>query len=150
MTLQEVNHLLERLVSETTKKSEIKVYEKFLHVLNELRTREFSEDEIQSIETELESLNLKSDPENRKNYFNKALKQFKKFLRDTFSFTSKGYYSNLGIALGSSFGVLFGVMFLLGFERSLGISYGISIGLLIGIFVGQYMDSRAKAAGNLI
>jgi hypothetical protein len=48
------------------KKSEIKVYEKFLHILTELKNREFSKDEIQSIETELDKFNLASIPENRK------------------------------------------------------------------------------------
>lgn len=150
MTLQEANHLLEGLKAAATKPSEIKVYEKFLHILNELENRGFSIDEMRSIETELGNLNLKSNPGNRKKYFNNALKQFNKFLKDTFSLTSKGYYTNLWIALGSSFGALFGVVILSGFERSLGICFGISIGLLIGLFVGQYLDAQAKAAGNLI
>ena len=63
MTLQEAYNLFESLKTTTTKKYEIKVYEKFLHVLTELKNREFSKDEIHSIETELE--NLKSNPENR-------------------------------------------------------------------------------------
>jgi uncharacterized membrane protein len=98
----------------------------------------------------LDNLNLKSNPENRKKYFKKALRKFEKYLKDTFSLTSKGHYTNLGIALGSSIGVLFGVLFLWSFERSLGISFGISFGLLVGILVGRYMDSQVIAAGNLI
>ena len=72
MTLQAAYNFFESIKTETTKKSEIKVYEKFLHILSGLKIREFSENEIQSIETELESLNLKSNPENRKKYFKKA------------------------------------------------------------------------------
>ena len=150
MTLQKAYNFFESLKTETTKTSETKVYEKFLHVLRELKNREFSKDEIQSIETELDNLNLKSNPENRKKYFKKALRKFEKYLKDTFSLTSKGHYTNLGIALGSSIGVLFGVLFLWSFERSLGISFGISFGLLAGILVGRYMDSQVIAAGNLI
>ncbi len=150
MKLQEAYNFFESLKNETSKKYEIKVYEKFLHVLNELKNRTFSKVEIQSIETELDSLNLKSKPENRKKYYKKVLSKFEKYLMDTFSLTSKGYYTSLGIAFGSSFGVIFGVLFFWSFERSLGISYGISIGLLIGIIVGRYMDSQVKASGNLI
>ncbi len=65
-----------------------------------MKIREFSKDEIQSIETELGNLSLKSNPENRKKYFKKALTKFEKYLKDTFSLTSKGYYAELGIALG--------------------------------------------------
>lgn len=150
MTLQEATNFFESLKTETAKTSETKIYEKFLHVLRELKNRAFSKDEIQSIETELDSLNLESNPENRRKHFRKAFRKFEKYLKDTFSLTSKGHYTNLGIALGSSFGVLVGVVLLSIFERSLGISYGISFGLLVGILAGRYMDSQVKAAGNLI
>lgn len=60
MTLQEANNFFEGLKIEKANKSEIKLYEKFLYILNELTNREFSEDEVQSIERELDSLNLQS------------------------------------------------------------------------------------------
>ncbi len=150
MTLQEAYNFFESLKIETTKKSEIKIYEKFLHILSELKIREFSEDEIQSIETELDRLNLESNPENKKKYFKKALTKFEKYLKDTFSLTSKGYYAELGIALGMTWGVVAGILIGERFEKSLGISLGISIGMLIGIFVGRHMDSQAKAAGKML
>jgi len=150
MTLQEAYNFFESLKTETIKKSEIKVYEKFVYILSELKVREFSQDEIHSIETELVSLNLASNPENRKKYFKKALSKFEKYLKDTFSLTSKGYYAKLGITLGSTFGVVLGVLIGERFERSLGISLGISIGMLIGIFVGRHMDSQAKATGKML
>ena len=56
MTLQEAYNFFESLKTETTKKSEIKVYEKFLHILSELKIREFTTDEILSIERELDRL----------------------------------------------------------------------------------------------
>ncbi len=149
MTLQEAYNFFESLKIETTKKSEIKIYEKFLHILSELKIREFSEDEIQSIETELDRLNLESNPENKKKYFKKVLTKFEKYLKDTFSLTSKGYYAELGIALGMTWGVVAGILIGERFEKSLGISLGISIGMLIGIFVGRYIDSQAKAAGKM-
>ena len=150
MTLQQAYNFFESLKTETTKKYEIKVYEKFLHMLTELKIREFSKEDIQSIETELENLNIKSNPENRKKYFKKALTKFEKYLKDTFSLTSKGYYAELGITLGMTFGVVLGVLIGQRFEKSLGISLGISLGMLIGVFVGRHMDSQAKAAGNML
>jgi len=150
MTLQEAITIFESLKTETTKKSEIKVYEKFLHILTELKVRTFSKDEIQSIETELGRLNLKSNPENRKKYFKKALAKFEKYLKDTFSLTSKGHYTNLYSGLGLSFGLLFGVVFLSSWERSLGISMGLIGGMLIGLIIGQSMDSQAKATGKML
>jgi hypothetical protein len=150
MTLQEAYNFFESLKSETTKKYEIKVYEKFLHILSELKIREFSKDDIQSIETELNRLNLESNPGNRKKYYKKALSKFENYLKDTFSLTSKGHYTNLGVAYGSLLGSLVGVLISQYFERSLAISYGISFGMVIGLLVGRYMDSQAKVAGNVL
>jgi len=150
MTLQEAYNFFENLSTETTKKYEIKVYEKFLHILSKLKNREFSKDEIQSIETEFDRLNLESNPGNRKKYFKKALSKFEIFLKDTFSLTFKGYYTNLGIAYGSLFGSLAGVLISQRSEGTLAISYGISFGMLIGLLVGRYMDSQAKVAGNVL
>lgn len=50
MTLHEAQTLFERLKTKTTSQSEIKVYDKILHILTELKSREFSPEEIQSIE----------------------------------------------------------------------------------------------------
>ena len=150
MTLLEANNFFESLKTETTKKYEIKVYEKFLHILSELKNREFSKDDIQSIETELENLNLDSNPENRKKYFKKALGKFEKYLKETFSLTSKEYYQKLYGGLGLLVGLLFGLVFLSSLERSLGITLGLVGGMVVGSLIGRNMDAQAKAAGNML
>ena len=150
MTLQEAYNFFESLKIETTKKSEIRIYEKFLHILSELKNRDFTTDEIQSIETELDSLNLKSNPENRKKYFGKALHKLNEYLKSTFSLIPGGYYVTYGIAFGVAFGPVLGVLFGQFFEKSLGISIGISIGIIVGLLAGQYLDSQAKAAGRIL
>ena len=150
MTLQEAYNFFESLKTETTKKYEIKVYEKFLHILSELKNREFSKDDIQSIETELENLNLDSNPENRKKYFKKALGKFEKYLKETFSLTSKEYYQKLYGGLGLLVDLLLGLVFLSSLERSLGITLGLVGGMVVGSLIGRNMDAQAKAAGNML
>ena len=143
MTFQETCDFFESLKAETTKKTEIKEYDKFIYILNRLKIRELSTDETQSVETEIDRLNLKSIPENRKKYVRKALRKFEKYLKNTFSLTPKRYYTNLGLSLGSSFGVLLGIVFLSGLERSLGISFGLIIGMLAGLAIGRLLDAKA-------
>ena len=150
MTLQEAYNFFESLKTETSKKSELKVYEKLLHILTELKSREFSKDETHSIETELDSFNLKSNRESNIKFFKKTLSKLEKFLKDTFSLTSKGYYTKLGGGLGLSFGILFGVVFLSSWERSLGISMGLIFGMLIGSIIGRSMDAKALSEGRVI
>ncbi len=70
------------------------------------------------------------------------------YLKDTFSLTTKGYYTNLGMILGMAFGAAFGAVIFFAFERSMGITFGISFGMIIGLIIGVYMDSRVKTTGN--
>jgi hypothetical protein len=150
MTLQEAYKVFESLKTETTKKQEIKVYEKFLHILSELKTKTFSEDDIHSIEKELDGLNLKSNPTNRKKYFKKVLSKFENYLKDTFTLTTAGYYTKLYAGLGLSFGLLFGVAILSNLESSLGISLGLIGGMVVGSIMGRNKEAEAKAAGNIL
>lgn len=150
MTIQEAYNIFESLKTETTKTNEMKVYEKFLHILTELKNRTFSKDEIHSIETELEGLNLKSNPKNRKKYFKKALSKFENYLKETFSLTTAGYYTKLYAGLGLSFGLLFGVAILSNLERSLGISLGLIGGMVVGSIMGRNKEAEAKATGNIL
>lgn len=150
MTLKNAINFFDRLLSESTKKSETKVYRDFIKILTNLESRNLAKSEIQSIETELNAHNLSSTMTNKKKYFGKALQQFKKYLNDNFSLIFKGYYINLGITLGVLVGLLFGIIFLSSLERTLGISIGISFGSLIGIIIASYLESQAKASGNLI
>ena len=150
MALKNAIIFFESLKTKTTKKSELKIYEKFIYTLTELEKRAFTTDEIQSIEAELESLHLNSNPENSKKFFKKAFSKFENYLKDTFSLTSKGHYTNLSVSLGILFGVVFGVLIGERFEKSLGLSFGICIGLFIGAFIGKRLDALAKAAGNIL
>jgi len=150
MTLQEANNLFKNLKNNATKNSEIKVYEKFLHILTALKDRTFTTDEIQSIEEELKSLQLESNPENRKRFFKKALTKFETYLKETFSLTTKGHYTNLSVSLGILFGVVFGLLLGERFEKSMGLSFGICLGMLIGSYIGRRKDDQAKAAGNIL
>lgn len=150
MTLQAAVDFFERLKIKTTQTSERKIYEKFVHVLDELQRRTFSKDEIQSIEAELDRLHLATNPENGKKYYQKALSFFEKYLKDTFSLIPKGYYTNLGIGLGSSFGVLLGIVFSSRFERSLGIALGLCMGMVMGLIIGRSMDAKAVSEGRVV
>ena len=69
---------------------------------------------------------------------------------DTFSLTSKGYYTNRYGALRLSFGLLFGVAILSNLERSLGITIGLIGGMAVGSVIGRKKDEEAKANGNVL
>ncbi|GGK56235.1 MULTISPECIES: hypothetical protein [Flavobacteriaceae] len=150
MTQKNALNFFESLKTETTKKSEIKVYNEFIEILKKLEKRAFTTDQIHSIEMVLDSLNLKSNPVNRKKFFKNALSKFENYLKDEFSLTSKGYYTTLYGGLGLVFGLLFGVAILSNLERSLGISLGLIGGMVIGSIMGRSKDAQAKEFGNML
>ncbi|GGF74018.1 hypothetical protein [Wenyingzhuangia marina] len=150
MKLHEAIHLFKNLKTETTNKSEITIYDQFIDILNKLEIRTFSDSDIQSIESFLDRLDLESNPRNRKKHFKKALNKFEEFLKETFSLTTKNYYTNLGMGVGVSFGVLFGIIFLSKLERSLGIAFGLIAGMFIGLMIGKFMDKKAMTENNIL
>jgi len=150
MTLKNAINFFESLEAEKSSKPEIKVYQEFIKIITSLEKKSLSENEIQTIETELDRLNLKSNSLNRKKYFKIALSDFKKYLKDTFSLTTKGYYTTFYGGLGLVFGLLFGVAILSNLERSLGISLGLIGGMVVGSIMGRSKDSQAKTSGKML
>jgi len=146
MCLKNVSVNFKGLVSKTNKKSEIKVYQEFIQIITSLEKKNLSETDKQSIETKLDSLHLNSTTTNNRKYFNKALEQFKTYLKDTFSLTTKGHYT----ALGVSFGLLFGVVISSNSEGSMGIALGFTFGMIIGQAIGRNKDSQAESLGNMV
>ncbi|BDD14244.1 hypothetical protein MATR_10690 [Marivirga tractuosa] len=150
MTLKNAINFFESLEAETNRKSEKKVYQEFVQIITSLQKKDLPESDIQSIETELDNFNLKSNSVNRKKYYKKAINDFKKYLKDAFSLTTKGYYTTLYGGLGLVFGLLFGVAILSNLERSIGVSLGLIGGMVIGSLMGRGKDAQAKISGKML
>jgi hypothetical protein len=143
MKINTASDFFKKLITESDEKSEIKVYEKFIAILSDLSNRDLTQEEIQSIEEKLDSLNFKANSNNRKKHFKKKLNLFIKYLKEKLSLISKGYYTAIGMSLGMSFGVAFGAAF----EN---VSYGLIFGMLIGLTIGATKDSKAKKEGKVL
>lgn len=143
MTIIAANDFFKNLITNTQEKSEIKVYQKFIAILTDLESKVLTKDQLQSIEKELDTLNLNIHSKNKKKYFNQKLTIFIKFLKKSFSLITEGYYTAIGISLGMGFGVAFGATFS-------NVSYGLIIGMMIGLIVGASMDSKAKKEGKVL
>ena len=136
MKLDVASDFFKSLKTEANKKSEIKVYDNFIGILTDLKNRQLTEEQLESIEEKLEFFDLETNPENKKRYYSRKLTEFKKYLKDKFSLISEGYNAEIGLALGLAFGVAFGSVF--------GMGVGISLGMVFGLAIGTYMDSEAK------
>ena len=144
MTLTETITFLENDKKRTDKKSQRKSYETFIAILTDLKTKDLDQEQFQTIEKQLDNLQLSSKlsfKELRRNF-----SKLQEFLKVKFSLTEEGHYTSLGIALGMCFGVTFGAII----ERYIGAGVGISIGMTIGIVIGKSMDSKAEINGKAL
>jgi len=146
MTIINALNFFESLLNKTNKKSETKVYKDFITILSALKDRELTEQQFQSIEDKLETLDLRSNPKYRKRYFNKKLNEFKRYLKDELSLISEGYYTAIGIGIGMSLGIAIGASF----AESTGIALGISFGMIIGLVIGRNKDAEAEKQGRVL
>ena len=147
MNIKEASDFLNKLISETDKPSEIKVYQNFIDILTALKNRDLTQEEIRSIEEELDILKLKDYPENKKKYLRRKRDKFKEYLNTEFSLITEGYYTGIGLALGICFGVAIGASI---FGPSSGSSLGISLGMVIGLIIGRTLDDKAKKENRVL
>jgi hypothetical protein len=136
----------ESLIILTDKASEIKIYKNFIAILSDLKNRELAENQLQSIEKELDILELNMNPKSKKRFYSKRLTDFKNYLKKEFSLVTEGYYTAIGIGVGISFGVAIGASF----GESTGIAIGISLGMAFGLIIGRNMDTQAEKQNRVL
>jgi len=150
MKLENALHILTDLKNQSVKKSEIKIYNQFITLIRALINREFSSVELQSIEFELDELELHLNQTQKLRFYKKGLIKFETFLKEKLTLVSNLHYTKLYGGLGTSFGILFGVIALSSFDRSLGLALGMIIGMVIGSIMGKSMDANAKREGRVL
>lgn len=145
MSIIETSNFFKGLLKETDNKREKRVYNNFIAILSNLEGRDLLDDELMKIQNEIQTLDLKSNPENKRRFFSKKLNAFKSFLKEEFSLISKGYYTAIGMCLGMCFGPAIGASF-----GSLGVSLGVSFGMLIGLVIGSVKDLEAEKQNRVL
>ncbi|MDG1803943.1 hypothetical protein [Flavicella sp.] len=146
MTLEQATIVLEKLILETEKKSYLRTLKKFSYLITALKKREFSEDEIATIEKQLALLETDKSPK----FYRSQLQKFQSFLKSNFSLVTKNYYTELGTALGLSFGVALGTSVLSHLEISNRITFGMLIGMVAGMGIGKYLDQKAQNESRVL
>jgi hypothetical protein len=148
MRLVETLDFFQNMKNDTVEKSEIKLYNNYIRILSDLKNRDLTENQVLSIETELEKLNLKSESENRIKYFKKKLSEFQKFLKDKLALVPEGYYTGVGVGTGILLGSIFSMMFQ-SFLGAYSILIGINGGIILGAILGAIRDAEAKKQGRV-
>jgi hypothetical protein len=105
--------------------------EKFIRVLEELKYRNFSELQIQKINSELNLIFKNFEIEKEKIIVKNELSKFLKFLKSEFSIIIPNYNLYIGMIIGLLASIFFGMLSSL-------------VGLLIGGAIGYLLDQKAE------
>ncbi|PKG52282.1 hypothetical protein [Olleya sp. 1-3] len=141
MNINETLNFFVNFKKSSNDKSEIKIYDKYIGILSDLKERDLTEKQIKDIESELSNLDLESENHNRKKYYNKKLSEFEKFLKNRLSLILDGHYTFTGMIFGMMIGCI--ATFFIGIFSMIG-------GMIIGMIIGGIMDSEAKKQGRVL
>lgn len=149
MEIKETIDFFLNLKNNSVQKSEIKVYDRYIGILSDLKNRDLTETQILLIESELKTLNLDMKSENRKKYLKRKLSEFQKFLKDKLSLVSEGYYAGIGAGIGILLGSILS-MFTFSYFDAYSLLIGINGGMILGAILGGIRDTEAKKQGRVL
>lgn len=154
MNINDTTKLFKNLLSQTNKKSERRIYNYFIQILDSLEKKELTNEQIDRINDKLTSLNLKEIRANRRKLYSQRLNEFKTYLKNEFSFTTEKHYAGIymayGMVFGSGIGLSLGTAINPAWGISLGMSLGTSMGMLFGMLYGTKKDAEAKRQGKVV
>ena len=131
---------LKKQRAKTNEKSEIKTFEKFISLLQHLKEKDLSPDQMDRIETYLQYLELDKIPSFNNDLYKKKLAAFKKYLKTKLRFVPNHYYTTWT----ASFGLAFAAGFLVQKNIDPTLKLGVAALVLVGIGVGLLLDHRIK------
>ena len=131
---------LKKQLSKTNEKSEIKTFQKFIKLLQKLKEKDLSTEQMEGIESYLRYLELEKIPSFSNEVYKKKLTKFKKYLKNNLGFVPENIYTTWIASFAIAFATAFSVQS--GIDTSIKIGV-ISIALLL-IGIGIFMDIRMK------
>jgi transcriptional regulator with XRE-family HTH domain len=131
---------LKKQLSNTNEKSEIRTFEKFIEVLNNLKEKDLNPEQIEGIESYIKYLELEKIPSFSNEMFKQKLDKFKKYLKTKMRFVPNNYYTTWATSFAFSFAIGFAVQS----KIDLNIKIGVFSAALLLIGIGIILDLRIK------
>jgi hypothetical protein len=153
MKINDAYKTLEGRLTQSDQKSRKKIYEQLLGALNNLKERDLSADERESVEESLDRLQLHDTDGMSVRELRSRKNGFLKDTRKALSLIPEGHYMALGLAFGVAFGGLISSI-LQGFagipEGTSGTGVGVGFGLVAGYLIGNYLDTEARKRNRVL
>jgi hypothetical protein len=152
MKLEEAIESLDRSAGNASgSSSSIRIKQKFSNILQEVKYKELSPEQLEIVEKELDVIlkDLDLEGQNVDHELKKRLKILLDYLRQNFSIVPEGYCSLKGLRLGLSAGFLLMLPLLFYVDSTLNF-YTPLAGLIIGFVLGSLCDRFQKSKGRTL
>jgi F0F1-type ATP synthase assembly protein I len=154
MKINDLKDFFEKQKEITKRESEKKMYSGIALIISELKCKNLSKQQWESIENQIETLQLTQIARKRNRGLKKKRNQLLNFLKNNFSFIPEKYYTGLGMSLGYPLGAAVGMTFGIIIDVPTGMIYGMILGALIGliagILIGKMKDNQAEKENRVI
>ncbi|MCM8568542.1 helix-turn-helix transcriptional regulator [Gramella jeungdoensis] len=131
---------LKKQLSKTDKKTEIKTFENFIAILQRIKEKELTTEQLEGVESYIQYLELEKIPSFSNEIFKQKLIKFKKYLKNKLGLVPQYHYTTWA----ASFGIAFAIGFALQSNLDTMIEIGVLSIVLLMIGVGIIMDLRIK------
>lgn len=131
---------LKKQLSKTNEKPEIKVFEKFIVLLEKLKDKDLSIEQTESIESYLRYLELEKIPSFNNEIYKQKLAKLKRHLRSKLGFVPNNHYTTWTASFSLSFAIAFAIQSNIDAYLKLGVA---SVALFI-VGVGIFIDMRMR------
>jgi transcriptional regulator with XRE-family HTH domain len=98
---------LKKQLSKTSIKSEIKTFENFIRILNILKEKEMTSEQMEGIKSYINYLELEKIPSFSNEMYSQKLRKLKKYLKTKLRFVPNWYYTNIGLSFTIPFVIAF-------------------------------------------
>ncbi|MFT4771001.1 MAG: transcriptional regulator with XRE-family HTH domain [Cryomorphaceae bacterium] len=131
---------LKKQLSKTKEKSEIRMFEKFITLLQKLKERDLSPEQMEGIESYIHYLELEKIPSFSNDMFKLKLVKFKKYLKNKLRFVPNNYYTTWVVTFAVPFSIVFTI------QPKIDLNIRIAVISLAFLFIGIaiFIDLKMK------
>lgn len=131
---------LKKKLSQTTNRSEIRTFEKFIAVLENLKDKNLTDEQLEGVNSYIEYLELEKIPSFSNEVFKQKLRKFKAFLNTKLRFVPTNHYVSFAIM----FAVPFAVSFIVQSKIDMNLKIGVVSSAILLIGIACMLDLRIK------
>ena len=146
MTLDQATSQIQAILDKPVSRRDRQTLARFQSLFQFLSKAGLSGPQVETLEVTLGKLSLNSVSDSSGESLQKQLRRFKRFLKDEFGYSAKGFYTNLGVALGLTFGVAIGAALQ---HLDNGFIIGAMGGMFLGGIWGRVREQRAVKSGQI-